>query len=450
VHRPSRISFAFATVAALSAPAHPALAADRGPAVTVYSRGQGFVREVRPLDLRGGRDTLRIADLPSALDFSSLRLVPPGAARVLRLAWRNDVASGDYLLESARGARVRVMTKNERATEGTLLAADGSWLVVRADDGSVSTLSRANVEEVRLMRAPAMLSLRPTLEVVLDGGRRIAGEAELSYLTGGLSWSAEHVLVRDGEAAGTWSGNVRIENTSGRDYANATLKLVAGDLMPQASPPMPMMRATAAMEKSQPADFSEQTFSEYHLYTLDRPATLRDREEQSLVLVEPKPVKLQPRYLYRGDGRNVLAQLELVNAPGSGPGVPLPAGRVRVYESDASGALQLTGEARIPHTATGEKITLDVGMAFDLVGEKKITDQKRISDREREYSVEIKLRNRKKVPVTIVSEESVGGDFDVTKNSHPFTKKDASTIQFAVAVPAGKEVVVTYTVRARY
>jgi len=114
------------------------------------------------------------------------------------------------------------------------------------------------------------------------------------------------------------------------------------------------------------------------------------------------------------------------------------------------GAMDLFPDAALNHFMVEMKTLDDVGMAFDLVGEKKITDQKRISDREREYSVEIKLRNRKKVPVTIVSEESVGGDFDVTKNSHPFTKKDASTIQFAVAVPAGKEVVVTYTVRARY
>ena len=450
MHRPRRRSLVVLPTLLLALTSGSGAAAERGPAVTVYSRGQGFVRESRFLDLRGGRDTLRITDVPAALDFSSVRLVPPGGARVMRMAWRNDVDSGDHMIDAARGARVRVMSKGDRATEGTLIAADGSWLVVRADDGSVSTLSRAAVEEVRLLKPPALLSLRPTLEVVLDGGRRLTGDAELSYLTGGLSWSAEHVLVREGETAGTWTGHVRIENASGRDYANATLKLVAGDLMTQSPPPMPMMRATMAMEKAPAADLSEQSFSEYHLYTLDRPATLRDREEQSLTLIEPKPVKLQPRYLYRGDGRTVLAQLELKNDAGAGPGVPLPAGRVRIYEADAAGALQLTGEARIPHTATGEKMTLDMGMAFDLTADKRVTDQKRISDREREYSVEIKLRNQKRTAVTIVCEESVGGDFDVTQHSQPFTKKDASTIQFAVPVPAGKEAVLTYTVRARY
>jgi len=425
-------------------------AAAAGPKVTVYTRDLGFVRETRTLEMGGARDTVRIEDVPERLDFTSARLTPAEGLKVARLAWRYDVASGDALIEHALGRRVRVTSRGDRATEGMLVSADGSWLVVRADDGSVSTLSRAAVEEVRLLKPPAMLSLRPTLEVVLDGGRRLTGDAELSYLTGGLSWSAEHVLVREGETAGTWTGHVRIENTSGRDYANATLKLVAGDLMTQSPPPMPMMRATMAMEKAPAADLSEQSFSEYHLYTLDRPATLRDREEQSLTLIEPKPVKLQPRYLYRGDGRTVLAQLELKNDAGAGPGVPLPAGRVRIYEADAAGALQLTGEARIPHTATGEKMTLDMGMAFDLTADKRVTDQKRISDREREYSVEIKLRNQKRTAVTIVCEESVGGDFDVTQHSQPFTKKDASTIQFAVPVPAGKEAVLTYTVRARY
>jgi hypothetical protein len=444
-----RLGWVPAAVAFLALAATPVVAAERGPAVTVYSQGTGFVREMRRLDLRGG-DTLRIADVPAALDFSSVRLVPPGGARILRLAWRNDVDSGDHMLDAARGARVRVISKNDRTIEGTLIAADGSWVVVRADDGSVSTLSRGTIEEVRLMKPPALLSLRPTLEAVLDGGRRVEGEAELSYLTGGLSWSAEHVLVREGESGGTWSASVTVDNNSGRDYANATLKLVAGDFQRSTPPPMPVMRATMAMEKAGAADLAEQSFSEYHLYALDRPATLRDREAQRLTMIEPKAVKVKPRYLYRGDGTTVTAQLEIVNDAAGGPNVPLPAGRVRLYQADASGTLQLSGEARIPHTPVGEKMTLDVGVAFDLVGEKRITEQHRISDREREYSVEIKLRNRKRVPVTIVSEEVVGGDFDVVKKSHEFTKKDANTIQFAIPVAAGAESVLTYTVRTRY
>jgi hypothetical protein len=196
---------------------------------------------------------------------------------------------------------------------------------------------------------------------------------------------------------------------------------------------------------------SEQSFSEYHLYTLDRPVQLRDRETQSFTMIAPRPIKVTPRYLYRGgDPRGVLSQVELVNSKGVGPGEPIPAGRVRFYQADASGALQFTGETRIAHTPDGEKRTLDMGVAFDLSAERREVSNKRITDRERELSVEIKLRNQKKAAVTIVVEEPVGGDIDVLRNTHPFTRKDAGTLQFSVPVEPGKEVVVGYTVRVRY
>ena len=166
--------------------------------------------------------TVWLSDLPERLDFSSVRLVPAGAARLTRLAYRWDVASGDAFLENAVGRRVSVSSRGDRVTEGTLVASDGSWLVVRADDGSLSTLARGAVEAVRLAAPGARLSLRPTLEAVLEDGRRGNATAELSYLTGGLSWSAEHTVVRHGEREAVWSATVTVENSSRRRRARPT------------------------------------------------------------------------------------------------------------------------------------------------------------------------------------------------------------------------------------
>jgi hypothetical protein len=427
----------------------PATAA--GPSLTVYSQDLGLVREARALELRGSADTVRIADVPERIDFSSVRLTPAGGARVARLAYRFDVASGDGLLEQARGSRVRVTARGDRVAEGTLVAADGAWVVVRGDDGSLSTLARTAVEDVRIATPPARLSLRPTLEAVIEGGRRGRNDAQLQYLTGGLSWAAEYTVVRTGESGVTWSGVVTVENVTGRDFVDATLKLVAGEPQRTGGPgfPRPMERTVMTMAADAAPELKQEAFSEYHLYSLDRPATLRDRETQSLELLEPRDVKIVPRYVYRGDTR-VLAQWTAVNTKPGGLGVPLPGGRVRTYEADASGALQFAGETRIGHTAEDEKISLDVGVAFDLAAERRQTDMKRISDREREYSIEVKLRNRKKTPVTIVVEESVGGDFEIVRKSHDFTRKDANTLEFSIPVPVGQEVVLTYTARVRY
>lgn len=425
-----------------------------GPRITVYTRDLAFVREVRTLDLgAAGRDTVLLSDVSRSLDVSSARLAPEGGARVERLAWRFDVANGDELLERSLGQRVRVVTRGERVTEGTLVASDGVWLLVRLDDGTISALARTAVEDVRLARPPRGLSLRPSLEAVVDGGRGTV-RAELSYLTAGMSWSAEHTVVRSGEGAATWSTAVRVENTSGVEFRDARLKLVAGEPRRAGGgqpPPMPMMRTMAmAGEAAQKADFEEAAFSEYHLYTLDRPATLRDRETQILTLIEPRAAKVRPRYFYRAGAGGVTAQLEVTNTAAQGLGVPLPAGRVRFFERDAEGDLQFTGETTIRHTPEGDTATLDVGTVFDLTAERREVSNKRISDREREMVVEVELRNRKKTDVTIVVEEPLGSDSEILQKTHDFTRKDASTVRFDVAVKAGSVVTLRYTARVRY
>ncbi len=419
-----------------------------GPFVTVYSRDLGFVREARTLEAKSSPDTLRLENVSNRLDFTSVRLAP-ASGRVTRLAYRWDVASGDALIDRALGQRVRVLSRENRVAEGTLLSADGSWLVVRGDDGVLSTLARGSVDAVQLTRPGAGLALKPAIEAVLEGARGPVG-AELSYLTGGLSWRAEHTLVRTGETTGQWSTRVLVDNTTGRDYVDATLKLVAGEparagvVVPKGAPMM--MRA---MDAGAPAaEMSEAAFSEYHLYTLRGPATLRDRESQSLVLLDPRPVALAPRYLYRnGDAQGVLAQLELVNSAKSGPGAPLPAGRVRTFQADEGGALQFIGERTIEHTPVDEKLTLDVGYAFDVAAERRTTSEKRPGPRERQYAIEIRLRNRKALPVKVVVEEAIGGDTEVTAQSAPSVRKDATTLQWTLDVPAGQETVLTYSAR---
>jgi len=445
-------------LAALAAGSAAARAA--GPRVTIYTNDLGFVREIRPLDLSGSRDTVRLTDVSERLDFSSVRLVTGSAGdaapglHVARLAYRYDVATGAALVDRARGSRVRVTSRGDRQTEGVLVASDEQWLVVRTDDGAIQTLSRESVESVRLANPPASLSLRPTLEAVIEGGRRGRTDAELSYLTGGLSWTAEHVLVRRGEDAGTWSTRVVLDNSTGRDFVDASVQLVAGNPNRAQSPgprPIAMMARAAVAGAEAKSDMSEESFAEYHLYTLDQPATLRNREQQSLEMYTTRAVKLAPKYTYRGgDARGVRTELELKNDAASGLGMALPAGRVRVFESDPQGRLQFTGESTIDHTAKDEKVTIDVGQAFDLVAEQRTTSEKRISDREHETQFEVKLRNRKSTPVTIGVDESVGGDFEVTQQSQPSEKKDANTLHWDVAVPAGKETVLTYTVRVRY
>src|SRR3989442_7544380 len=157
--------------AVVASSAVPGAATAAGPRVTIYTHDLGFVRETRTLDLGGARDTVRIEDVPARLDFSSARLAPAGDLKLTRPPWRYHVASGDVLIDRAVGRRVRVTSRGDRATEGTLVSADGSWLVVRADDGALNSVARQALETVRLANPAGDMALRPSLEAVREGGK---------------------------------------------------------------------------------------------------------------------------------------------------------------------------------------------------------------------------------------------------------------------------------------
>ncbi len=300
----------------------------------------------------------------------------------------------------------------------------------------------------------------------LDARKAGKHEIEASYLTSSITWSADYVAVVDADdrEAGL-NGWVTIDNRAGATFENATLKLVAGDVR-RVRPAVPMeamaMRADMAM-KSGAAQFGEESFFEYHLYTLDRPTTIKDRQTKQLSLFQAAGIPVTKRLLlvgqphfYRGQygtisqNEKVAVVLELVNSERSGLGIPLPKGTVRVYKKDSSGAEQFVGEDSIDHTPKDETVRLRVGDAFDVVADRTQTDYRAISPREAEGAYEVSIRNRKAEPVTVTVREPIGGDWRIVTSSLPGKKLDAATIEFEVPVPAGQEVKLTYRVRVRW
>lgn len=186
---------------------------------------------------------------------------------------------------------------------------------------------------------------------------------------------------------------------------------------------------------------------EYHLYELSERTTIDNAEIKQLSLFSPVTAKIQKLFIYDGakNSKDVAVNVEFVNSEKDGLGLALPAGKVRVYKRDTDNALELVGEDAIDHTPKNEKVRLVLGNAFDLVGERRVTDTRSISSHMNEQKVEISLRNRKDQPVTITAVEHFWGDWDITQKSADFVKKDAYTAEFTVTVPPNGVKVVSYT-----
>jgi hypothetical protein len=302
-------------------------------------------------------------------------------------------------------------------------------------------------------------------------------------VSGGFTWKADYNLVAP-ETGDTVDlvGWVTMQNNSGRTFENARVQLMAGDvskIQPDYSGSggfggggLGNARAAAA-----PPPVTEKSFDEYHLYTLARRTTLRDRQTKQVEFARAEGVKAVGIYVYDGakidynrypgysahDMRNereygaqsnnkVWVMREFANTKANGLGIPLPKGRVRFYRREAAAgagdALQFIGENTIDHTPQGETLRVYTGDAFDLVGERRQTEFKVQSNQFVDESFEITLRNRKKEPVEIRVVETLyrGLNWEITQKSDPFTKKDYRTIEFRVTLKPDEERKITYTV----
>jgi hypothetical protein len=433
-----------------------AAAAEEAPSarrisLTVYNTDLGLVKDVRDVEIDRGVTTLSFSEVASGIDPTSVHLSLDGA-EVLEQNYEYDLVSTAKLLEKALDRRVQVFTKEQGFFEGVLLSSDGQNLVLRKGEGGIDVVSGDEVLHMSLPDLSEGLVTRPTLEWLLSSSRAGTRAVEVDYLTGGISWHAEYVGVSDAnDRQVDLSGWVSIDNRSGATYPDAELKVVAGDVR-RVQPAVPTFaRADMRLEEAagMKAGFEEEAFFEYHLYTLPRKTTVGDRQVKQITLFPPAVARVQKVFRYDGarDPKNVRITLELKNDEASGLGMPLPAGTVRLYKRDSGGSLQFIGEDRIDHTPRDEEVKLYIGNAFDVVGERRVVESRRVSDRVREETVEVLVRNHKKDAATVVIVEHLGGDWRILESTHEYQKKDAYTVEIPVTAKPDEEVKVTFTVR---
>ena len=427
-------------------------------ALTVYNQNFALVKDVRSLDLQRGNPEVRLDDVAALIDPTSVHFAAldhPDAVAVQEQNYQYDVANADRLLQRYLNQSVTVAMKEGGNRSGTLLSYDGGSIVLQDTKGA-SILNRAEVRDIGLGEVPGGLVVKPTLFWRLASDRTGSERVEVSYLTNGINWHAEYVAVVNAQDTGlTMNGWVSLDNQSGASYENAKLKLVAGDVHrvtpPQAPIPMDGMRTKGVMEAAAP-QFTERGFFEYHLYSLERPATVADKETKQLALFPSASAAAKKVITYDGaqDGNKVAIRMEFENTKKNGLGMALPAGKVRVYKEDTDKALEFVGEDQIDHTPRDEKVRLFLGNAFDIVGERIQTNYKGISNRSHEESYSIEVRNHKDAPQQVTIIEHIYGDWKITENSTDFVKKDSRTAEFPVTVPANGSMKVTYTVRITF
>lgn len=437
--------------------------------VTVYNSQLGLVKDTRSILLPSGSGELRFMDVAQLVQPETVRvrsLNDPAALSIIEQNYEYDLIDPEKLLEKYIGKEIQILTENEyqdrkETVTATVLSTSGQRVYKINDSIWLGHPGYHILPEI-----PEDLITKPTLTWQYDNRSADAHEIEASYMTHGFGWKSDYVLlIGKDDAAGELSGWVTINNNTGTTYKNAKLKLVAGDVNRapayEAAPKMMMVRAMA-MDAGE-SQFEGQQLFEYHSYDLKRRTTLKNNQTKQISFLPTTPLKVRKEYATRAENhyfmqswagndqsQSVNVTLRFENSKKNGLGLPLPAGVIRMYKEDAEGSMQFVGEDRIQHTPKDDELKLNVGRAFDVNFKRKQMNYQQITTRLHESEWEITVKNAKDIPVTVLVDEALGGNWKILNSSLPYRKLDAFTVRFEVAVPANSNVTLKYKVQTGF
>lgn len=344
---------------------------------------------------------------------------------------------------------------------GTLLSFESDnaleRLIISSLDGKLYLIP---IKEIKLISLSPSISypikIKPTLLLKIFNNESESGpkQIELSYLTRGINWKADYVAtVNNNDSRAKLNGWVTLNNDAGTSFHNATVKFVAGDVNTAAGDvsdfssldrSSPYAAKSASEESSGPIpSMTTNPFSEYHIYSMNFTTDIDNGQSKHFQLLDYPNIAIDKTYEYNIPGfvsssldesnSDVESVILFNNSKEKGLGIPLPAGTVKMFKKDIQGDAQFIGEDNILHTPVNENMTLKMGNVFDITASTIVTESSTISEDTKINSYNVTLRNHKNSPVDVlVNVNDLYGNWMVLENSMPFTKKDASTIQFPV------------------
>ncbi len=414
------------------------------------SSGIALIKEKRTISLPAGLTELALKKTSSHIDGTSLAFkdLTDANTAVLEQNYDYDLVSPQALLDKHVGETVTVTAANATYT-GTLLSAQGG-LVLQTANGVISLNS---YDAINFPSTKNLLTT-PTITWLLDSKQAGNHDIEVSYLSSGLAWEANYVAqIAADESTLDLKSWVTIRNDAG-DFKDARLKLVAGQVNYQtANQPVPMPMYARGVAEAAPvksaSQFTQQQFSEFHLYSLQRPVTLQNGETKQITFIGANGIHAQKELVYPGSGESVQLKVSFNNSKDNQLGEALPSGKVRVYTTDADGQLQFAGEDTITATPDGQTVRLFLGNSFDVTAKKEQTDYKQIGNCVNQQSESVTLNNAKDSAQTVKVLDNFGADYQILEESQPH-ELDAGQPVWSVSVPAQASAILTYRVQQKW
>jgi len=386
-----------------------------------WLNGYALISETRRISLPAGESDIRFEGVAGGILPQSAIVtgLPQGVVERNRDAYLLSPAT---ILDRSLGQRVR-LRRTSRATgqvreQVAIVRTGAAGAVILETEGGFESLRCTGLPEtIRYDGVPEGLSARPTLSVRARTRRAVTATVTLSYLASGFDWQADYVahLSEDGSRIDLFAW-LTLASTDETSFVAADTQAVAGQLnrreirpepseggpltlacWPQATtsdipleeyermePPediemdgmvmqsragaMPMMMAPPPPSPSPVMEAQQEELGDLKLYRIPEPVTVAANSQKQVALMQRPGVQIRTVHRLRFYGAAAAsggaAQRLLLtrNRTGEGLGLPLPAGRLMLFDSRA-GSPFLVGQATLRDLAIGEDVEIGLGAA---------------------------------------------------------------------------------------
>ncbi|MGY8751689.1 MAG: DUF4139 domain-containing protein [Fidelibacterota bacterium] len=419
--------------------------------MTMYKDGFGLVKQPVSWDLTLGQDTISWDLLPLGLIKDSPFLTLKNAiVNMQRL--NQDVFYFSEYLNNYLGKIIELELINGTSFKGTLVEKRGDNITITQKRTTIS-FNKDRINYITVPGKPSNAIFKPSLSWGISPYNRSGTvTGNLIYLSKGFDWDATYRLILDEEGNNAeFLAEAYIKNNSNLDFNNLSIQLVEGRLKKDGN----INKMLRSMKNSETeSEMNQDPLGDYHIYSLANKINLKGEESITTRLYSSRVVSFKKTYLFENDEKSqkeepLGIEYEISNTKLNNLGVPLPKGKIQLYQSALNGNIEYVGEDEIRQVPKGANAKIISGRAFNVVGKRKVLnyDRQRKSE-EGTISIEVSNTLSKDIKIRLI--EHIYGDWVVRDASANYRKKDASTIYFPIKVPANSSETVTYTYRKEW
>ena len=420
--------------------------------ITMYKDEIALIKQPVSWTLESDQNTITWDLLPVGIIKDSPFLSLDNA-RVKLQRLNQDVFRFSDRLFDFLGQTIDVELINGKSMSGKLIEVNDKTITLQRRR-SVISFNRERIDYINASGLMENIVYKPSLTWNVSYENRINTiNGDLIYLSKGFDWDAIYRLILDesGNEA-NFLAEAYIINNSNINFNNVALQLVEGKLKKNGYSNLPPIMMRAASQ--QDTDFTEDQLGDYHIYQLNESIDLLARESITTRLYPSKTISFEKTYLFENDERRqkeepLAIEYQIANKNENNLGVPLPKGKIQLFQTSKNGTIEFVGEDEILQVPKGETATIISGRAFDVIGKRVVLNYNRQKKSE-ETSISIIVTNilPQKIKVRLI--EHIFGDWVIRDASANYRKEDASTIHFPITIPANGSQTVTYTYRKEW